>query len=71
MLISFIFAAAVVAIFLAILIPQIVESINSLAQSIYAFLPQAQQTLNEWTAKYGSNELLLNVLEILPAASSM
>ena len=64
-LISFIFAAAVVAIFLAILIPQIVESINSLAQSIYAFLPQAQQTLNEWTAKYGSNELLLNVLEIL------
>ena len=54
-----------VAIFLAILIPQIVESINSLAQSIYAFLPQAQQTLNEWTAKYGSNELLLNVLEIL------
>ena len=64
-LISFIFAAAVVAIFLAILIPQIVESINILAQSIYAFLPQAQQTLNEWTAKYGSNELLLNVLEIL------
>lgn len=30
------------AIFLAILIPQIVESINSIAQSIYAFLPQAQ-----------------------------
>ena len=28
-------------------------------------MPQAQQTLNEWTAKYGSNELLLNVLEIL------
>ena len=61
-LISFIFAAAVVAIFLAILIPQIVESINSLAQSIYAFLPQAQQTLNEWTAKTRSYTFLTQVL---------
>ena len=44
-LVSFLFAAAVVAVFLAILIPQLIESVDSLARSIYAFLPQAQQNV--------------------------
>ena len=51
--------------FLAVLIPQIVESIDNLAQSIYAFLPQAQNFLNDLIAQYGTNEMLVDVLSML------
>ena len=61
-LLTFLFGCAVVALFLAVLIPQIVESIDNLAQSIYAFLPQAQNFLNDLIAQYGTNEMLVDVL---------
>lgn len=61
-LITLLFAVAVVAIFLAILIPQIVESIDSLATSIYEFLPKAQLILGDLVEEYGSNEVLVMVM---------
>ena len=64
-LLTFLFGCAVVALFLAVLIPQIVESIDNLAQSIYAFLPQAQNFLNDLIAQYGTNEMLVDVLSML------
>ena len=64
-LLTFLFGCAVVALFLAVLIPQIVESIDNLAQSIYAFLPQAQSFLNDLIAQYGTNEMLVDVLSML------
>ena len=64
-LLTFLFGCAVVALFLAELIPQIVESIDNLAQSIYAFLPQAQNFLNDLIAQYGTNEMLVDVLSML------
>ena len=64
-LLTFLFGCAVVALFLAVLIPQIVESIDNLAQSIYAFLPQAQNFLNDLVAQYGTNEMLVDVLSML------
>ena len=64
-LLTFLFGCAVVAWFLAVLIPQIVESIDNLAQSIYAFLPQAQNFLNDLIAQYGTNEMLVDVLSML------
>ena len=64
-LLTFLFGCAVVALFLAVLIPQIVESIDNLAQSIYAFLPQAQNFLNDLIAQYGPNEMLVDVLSML------
>ena len=64
-LVTFLFGCAVVALFLAVLIPQIVESIDNLAQSIYAFLPQAQNFLNDLIAQYGTNEMLVDVLSML------
>ena len=63
-LITLLFGIAVVAIFLAILIPQIVESIDSLATSIYAFLPTAQRLLSNLMEDYGSNEVLVMVLSV-------
>ena len=62
-LLTFLFGC--VALFLAVLIPQIVESIDNLAQSIYAFLPQAQNFLNDLIAQYGTNEMLVDVLSML------
>ena len=64
-LLTFLFGCAVVALFLAVLIPQIIESIDNLAQSIYAFLPQAQNFLNDLIAQYGTNEMLVDVLSML------
>ena len=64
-LLTFLLGCAVVALFLAVLIPQIVESIDNLAQSIYAFLPQAQNFLNDLIAQYGTNEMLVDVLSML------
>ena len=64
-LLTLLFGCAVVALFLAVLIPQIVESIDNLAQSIYAFLPQAQNFLNDLIAQYGTNEMLVDVLSML------
>ena len=64
-LLTFLFGCAVVALFLAVLIPQIVESIDNLAQSIYAFLPQAQNFLNDLIAQYGTNEMLVDVPSML------
>lgn len=64
-LLTFLFGCAVVALFLAVLIPQIIESIDNLAQSIYAFLPQAQSFLNDLIAQYGTNEMLVDVLSML------
>ena len=64
-LLTFLFGCAVVALFLAVLIPQIVESIDNLAQSIYAFLPQAQNFLNDLIAQYGTNEMRVDVLSML------
>ncbi len=64
-LLTFLFGCAVVALFLVVLIPQIVESIDNLAQSIYAFLPQAQNFLNDLIAQYGTNEMLVDVLSML------
>ena len=64
-LLTFLFGCAVVALFLAVLSPQIVESIDNLAQSIYAFLPQAQNFLNDLIAQYGTNEMLVDVLSML------
>lgn len=64
-LLSLIFAVAVVAVFLAILIPQILESIDSLAQSIYAFLPKAQMMFNEFIEEYGTNEVVASVMSML------
>ena len=64
-LLTFLFGCAVGALFLAVLIPQIVESIDNLAQSIYAFLPQAQNFLNDLIAQYGTNEMLVDVLSML------
>ena len=64
-LLTFLFGCAVVALFLAVQIPQIVESIDNLAQSIYAFLPQAQNFLNDLIAQYGTNEMLVDVLSML------
>ena len=64
-LLTFLFGCAVVALFLAVLIPQIVESIDNLAQSFYAFLPQAQNFLNDLIAQYGTNEMLVDVLSML------
>lgn len=64
-LISILFAFAVVSVFLAILIPQIVESIDSLARSIYTFLPQAQIMLNNFIEEYGTNEVVADILSIL------
>ena len=64
-LLTFLFGWAVGALFLAVLIPQIVESIDNLAQSIYAFLPQAQNFLNDLIAQYGTNEMLVDVLSML------
>ncbi len=64
-LLTFLFGCAVVALFLAVLIPQIVESIDNLAQSIYAFLPLAQNFLNDLIAQYGTNEMLVDVLSML------
>ena len=61
-LITLLFAVAVVAIFLAILIPQIVESIDSLATSIYEFLPKAQLILGDLVEEYGSNEVMVMVM---------
>ena len=63
-LISFLFAAAVVAVFLAILIPQLIESVDSLARSIYAFLPQAQQMLIDFIEEYGSNDVFTTIISI-------
>lgn len=62
---AFLFGGAVVAIFLAILIPQIWESINSLAQSIYAFLPRAQLMLNDFLEQYGTNEMIVDISGLL------
>ena len=64
-LLTCLFGCAVVALGLAGLIPQIVESIDNLAQSIYAFLPQAQNFLNDLIAQYGTNEMLVDVLSML------
>ena len=63
-LVSFLFAAAVVAVFLAILIPQLIESVDSLARSIYAFLPQAQQMLIDFIEEYGSNDVFATIISI-------
>lgn len=64
-LLTVLFGCAVVALFLAVLIPQIIESVDSLAQAIYAFLPQAQNFLNDLLAQYGNNEMLMDVLSVL------
>lgn len=64
-LITLIFAVAIVAIFLAILIPQILESIDNLSRSIYAFLPRAQVVLTEFLEKYGTNEIVSDVFSLL------
>ena len=64
-LLSLIFAGAVVAVFLAILIPQLMESIDSLARSIYAFLPQAQVMLNDFIAEYGTNDVVAGIFSVL------
>lgn len=64
-LLTVLFGCAVVALFLAVLIPQIIESVDSLAQAIYAFLPQAQNFLNNLLAQYGNNEMLMDVLSVL------
>lgn len=64
-LISLLFALAVITLFLAILIPQLVESVDSLAKSIYAFLPQSQQMINNFFEHYGNNELIAGLLSLL------
>jgi len=64
-LFSMIFAIAIVAVFLAILIPQILESIDSLAQSIYAFLPKAQIMFNNFVEEYGTNEMVASIMSLL------
>lgn len=53
-----------VAVFLAILIPQLIESVDSLARSIYAFLPQAQQMLIDFIEEYGSNDVFTTIISI-------
>ena len=64
-LLTIIFAGAIVSIFLAILIPQMVESVDSLARSIYAFLPQAQVMLGEFLEEYGTNDVVAGIFSIL------
>lgn len=62
---SFLFAATVVAIFLAILIPQIVQSVDSLTRTIYNYIPRVQALVTELVNQYGSNEVANQIMKAL------
>lgn len=64
-LLSIFFGFAVVSLFLAILIPQILDSINSLAQGINSFAPKVQVFLNELMRHYSNNVLVVQALDML------
>ena len=70
-ILSVLFGLSMVALFLAILIPQIVDSINTLAGGLLSFLPKAERFVNQLAADYGNSQMFIDLLQWLNSSSEM
>lgn len=60
-----VFGLLVITLFLSILIPQIVDSINNLARTINNFAPTVQSFVNDLMRQYGNNIVVVQILDLI------